>query len=86
MCLQVKTSNGASVPKPLADDDLRKIDSFREKALRKVRSHVKLVVETMKAEEMKKIFRQTAIGEWKGETIQSMNESPSWHSDPGVLF
>ena len=50
--------------------------------MRKVRSHVKLVVESVKSEEMKKILRQTAIGEWKGETCQSASE---WLSQNNVL-
>ena len=54
------------------DEDSRKLSQFREKAVKKVRSHVKLVVEDVKSESMKKVFRQTALSEWKGETIHTM--------------
>ena len=74
ICLQVKTESDAGPRKAMSEEDSRKLFQFREKAVKKVRSHVKLVVEDVKSESMKKIFRQTALSEWRGETIHTMSE------------
>ena len=44
---------------------------YKQKAMRTVRTHVKLVAETVKSDDLVKALRDTAACEWKGESFMS---------------
>ena len=48
---------------------------YREKAVKTVRTHVLLVTEEVKTDDMIKALRKTSASEFKGETLQVMHES-----------
>ena len=48
---------------------------YREKAVKTVRTHVLLVTEEVKTDDMIKALRKTSASEFKGETLQGMHES-----------
>ena len=72
---QVKRANTSeSMPPTLDDDSTRRLLAFKEKAIRKVRSHVLLIAEDARSEGMKKLLQSTSVSDWVGETITSHNE------------
>ena len=47
---------------------------FKEKAIKTVRTHVLLVKEDVKASDMLKTLKSTAVSEWKGEVSHANSE------------
>ena len=54
---------------------------YKQKAMRTVRTHVKLVSETVKSDDMVKALRDTAACEWKGESFVSGSGSEIFGSN-----
>ena len=47
---------------------------FKEKAIKTVRAHVLLIKEEVKASDMLKSLKNTAVSEWKGEVSHTNSE------------
>ena len=47
---------------------------YKQKAMRTVRTHVKLISEQVKSDDMVKAIRDTAAADWKGDSFQSSTE------------
>ena len=48
---------------------------YKQKAMRTVRTHVKLVCETVKSDDMVKALRDTVACDWKGDSFVCGSES-----------